>query len=391
MKRKNFCYVLIALLLLCMTGCGTKQILAEVDNSVSVDPNVFNHLASRDSDTDPSIFWFDEENEVSYFVNRASDYYIYQLKGNESKLVVDIPAQELWMHDGLLYFMVENYDNRELVDMHLGDIYCYNPKKDTVELVYAAGAMDEKSVGHELKVNENGIYFSYTVKDEEKSEGTRSIYDVYHYYLPFGATEPVKDELEMTTIGWEDYKVTYTPAFSLVSRTEETKDTKELGIRAFQYCIVGDMLYSVALGDCKLSGFNLKTEERIEYDFSELIYEEKDLVTGEEVLPSGLVVFHSFVIKEKELWLAGTSRLYHMDLETGEQNCYILENEDCERMEIRTLYTAGDELYVEINPSRSGMAYRLVRVKTDEIRTSDYTVDGKHEVFIRMEELTKIK
>ncbi len=391
MKRKNFCYVLIALLLLCMTGCGTKQILAEVDNSVSVDPNAFNHLASRDWDTDPSIFWFDEENEVSYFVNRASDYYIYQLKGNESKLVVDIPAQELWMHDGLLYFMVENYDNRELVDMHLGDIYCYNPKKDTVELVYAAGAMDEKSVGHELKVNENGIYFSYKLKEEENSTSGSSRYRVYSYYLPFGATEPVKDELEMTMIGWEDYKLFCMPPWTLVSRTEETKDTKELSIKAFQYCIVGDMLYSVGLGDCKLYGLNLRTDERIEYDFSELIYEEKDLVTGEEVLPSGLVVFHSFVIKEKELWLAGTSRLYHMDLETGEQNCYILENEDCERMEIRTLYTAGDELYVEINPSRSGMAYRLVRVKTDEIRTSDYTVDGKHEVFIRMEELTKIK
>ncbi len=388
MKRKSFCYVLMALLLLCMTGCGTKQILAEVDNSVSADPNVFNHLASRDWDTDPSVFWFDEETGVSYFVNRSSDYYIYQLEGNEAKLVVDIPAQELWMHDGLLYFMVENYDNRELVDMHLGDIYCYNPKKDTVELVYAVGAMDEKGVAHELKVNENGIYFSYLVKNEEESIGTRSVYSVNYYHLPFGATEPVKDELAMTTIGWENYELLYLGPWSLVSRTEGMEDTKELDIKAFQYCIVGDMLYSVGLGDCKLYGLNLRTEERIEYDFSELI--KNDLVTG-ETISSGQVVFHSFVIKEKEIWLAGTSRLYHMDLETGEQNVYILENEDYKRLEIRTLYTAGDELYVEINPKSTGVGQKLVRVATDEIRTSDYTVDGQHEVFMRIEELTRNK
>lgn len=389
MKRKNFCYVLIALLLLCMTGCGTKQILAEVDNSVSVDPNAFNHLASRDWDTDPSIFWFDEENEVSYFVNRASDYYIYQLKGNESKLVVDIPAQELWMYDGLLYFMVENYDNRELVDMHLGDIYCYNPKKDTVELVYAVGAMDENSVAHELKVNDDGIYFSYQIKNEEISTTERHIYNLYDYHLPFGATEPVKDELSTTRIGWENYELIYTPSLALMSRTEGTKDMKELSIGAFRYCVVGDMLYSVSLGDCKLYGLNLRTDEKIEYDFSELI--QNDLITG-ETISSGQVVFHSFVIRENEIWLAG-SNLYYMDLETGEQNVYILQDKDGNRKFIEKLYTAGDELYVEINTNlyAGGVAHKLVRLATDEIQISNYTNDGQHEVFMRIEELTGLK
>ena len=389
MKKQNFCYLLMALLLLCMTGCGTKQIVAEVDTSVSLDPNAFNHLASRDWDNEPSLFWFDEENGVSYFVNRESDFYIYQLEGNEAKLVVDIPARELWMHDGLLYFMVTNYNNR-LADMHSGDIYCYNPKEDTVQLVYAVGMMDENGVKHELKVNENGIYFSYLVKEEEKSVPGSSIYSAYYYHLPFGATEPVKDELQMTEVGWENYQLTYTPAFSLISRTERMKDIKELSIGSFQYCVVGDMLYSVSLGDCKLYGLNLRTDEKIEYDFTE-IYQASDYVTGEQVLSSGIVVFHSFVIKEKEIWLAGTSRLFHVDLETGEQNFYILADEDDNIYTIEKLYTAGDELYVEINPtSPAGVnKKRLVRVATDKIETSNYTIDGEHRVFMRIEELIK--
>lgn len=399
MKKRNICYVLMALLL-CMTGCETKQSLAQVDAvdaTVLADSNAFNHLASRDWDETPSVFWFDEETGVSYFVNRASDYYIYQLEGNEAKLVVDIPAQELWMHDGLLYFMVENYDNRELVDIHLGDIYCYNPKEDMVELVYAVGAMDEKGVGHGLKVNENGIYFSYLVKDEERSTATSSRFTPYYYHLPFGATEPVKDELEMTKVGWENYELLCMPPWTLVSRTEGLKDKKELSIKAFQYCIVGDMLYSIGLGDCKLYGLNLRTEEKIEYDFSE-IFQASDYVTGERIIPSGLVVFNSFVIKENEIWLSGTSRLYHMNLETGEQNSYILKYEDKEEFDngvtMRNLYTAGNELYIEVRPAGQAQfnpSYELVRVVTDKMELSDYTVNGYHETFMIVEEVTKMQ
>ena len=60
-------------------------------------------------------------------------------------------------------------------------------------------------------------------------------------------------------------------------------------------------------------------------------------------------------------------------------------------LSIERLYTAGDELYVEINPSRSGIAHKLVRVATDKIETSDYTIDGQHEVFMGIEELTGLK
>lgn len=388
MKKQSICCLLMALLLLSMIGCGEKQRLPQVSASEVEGINVFNRLFSRDFDESPSVFWFDEETGVTYFINRESDYYIYQLKGNEAKLVVDIPAQELYMYDGLLYFMVENYDNRELVDIKLGDIYCYNPKEDKVELVYAVGTMDEKGVCHNLIVNENGIYFSYMVEDEVESTQDRHIYQLYDYWLPFGATEPVKDELAMTRAGWEEYELLYMSPFSLVSRTKGTKDTKELSINPYRYAIVGDILYSVSLGKRNLSALNLRTGEQIEYDFSEVI-EAKDIVTGEPKSLSGIVIFHSFIITEKEIWLAGTNKLYHMDLETKEINWYLLGDDTTNLIEIRGLYMAGDELYAEINTRFSGTEYKLVRIITDKVEKSNYYIKGHREFFLNIEEIKK--
>ena len=47
MKKQRICYLLMALLFICVTGCGAKQTLAQIDTSLSEDPNAFNHLASR--------------------------------------------------------------------------------------------------------------------------------------------------------------------------------------------------------------------------------------------------------------------------------------------------------------------------------------------------------
>ena len=388
MKKQNICWLWMTLLFLCMVGCEEKQRLPQVSASEVEGMNVFNRLRSRDFDESPSIFWFDEETGVTYFVNRESDYYIYQLEGNEAKLVVDIPAQELYMYDGLLYFMVENYDNRELVDIHLGDIYCYNPKDNTVNLVYEVEKMDEKGVQHDLIVNENGIYFSYMVEDEIESTQDKHVYQRYDYWLPFGATEPVKDELAMTKSGWEEYELLYIQPFSLVSRTKGIKDTKELSINPYRYAIVGDILYSVSLGNRNLSALNLKTGEQIEYDFSEVI-EAKDIVTGEPKSLSGIVIFHSFIITEKEIWLAGTNKLYHMDLETKEINWYLLGDDATNVIQIRGLYMAGDELYAEINTRFSGIEYKLVRIITDKVEKSNYYIKGYREFFLNVEEIKK--
>ena len=390
MKKQRICYLLMALLFICVTGCGAKQTLAQIDTSLSEDPNAFNHLASRNFDTDPSVFWFDKETGVSYYVNPSGDFYVYQLEGTKAKLVADIPAQELCMYDGLLYFMVENYDKRDLGDMHVGDIYCYNPAKDTLELVYPVGTMDKNGVRYELKVNENGLYFSYLVKDEEMSTKTSTAYMPYYYHLPFGATEPVKDELETTEIGWENYELFLTNPVSLVSRTEGMKDTIELSVNPFRCTIVGDMLYFVSLGDCNVHGLNLRTGEKIAYDFSNVIHK-KDLVTGEiRISSSGMVVLDYFIITEKEIWVSNINELCHMDLETGELSYYKIEDDEKNRWSIYRLYIAGDELYAEVTPVYSSGEHKLVRLAVEDTRESNYTIEhyGK-EFFMKIEDITK--
>ena len=283
MKKHSYHCIGISILLLGLAGCGIGmskeeqnlpiinssisskeeqektenfvEILQKVNASKQTKYNQFHRMLSNEIGARESLFCIDGATGISYFVNQGKDYYLYQLKDGKADLVVAMPVKEVFAYGGFVYFMIESYDIYELTDIREGDIYCYNPSNGSVQLVHEAGLI-ENAQNHKLKVDENGIYFSYSIEEEETSEMK------YYYHLPFD------DEKYMTEEGWGNYRFSYMPELVLISRTEGEKDVRNLSMNPFRYCVVDDNLYSVELGSAVLSCLNLKTEEKVEYDFS---------------------------------------------------------------------------------------------------------------------------
>lgn len=386
MKKRIYCYLFVSIILLSAVGCTTKQtdtkgtlsstkessffapakkeetvvskglceVLEKKDASKEASYNSFHRMDSRSNGIQTSLFCIDSDTGVVYFANKGNDGYLYRMKDGEVKLAVAMPVKEIYTYDGLVYFMIENYEKYELKDMHNGDIYCYSPNTGAVQLIYPAGEIEGASE-HKLMVNSDGIYFSYRVRKESESEesGT-SLY--YYRYLAFGETEPVADMKSMTTIGWENYYLDFpyidnSPKFALVSRTDYLDDVKEVCAKTFRYCVVGDTLYSVGLGSTILACLNLTTGETKEYDFYEIVKQAHTDADGEVHLSDTMEIFNSFLVMEKEIWLSGPSEVYHLDLESGEMNYYrLVKGDTLDSCVIDALYTDGEQLYTMTCP-----------------------------------------
>ena len=379
MKKCKYNYIKIGILLLGLTGCGINMSDEEppsfiIDSSISseveqqpnkdfveqLDPedfpketsyNQFHRMLTNELGARESLFCIDEITGISYFVNQGKDYYLYQLRDGKASLVVEMPVKEVFTYGGLVYFMIENYDMYELTKLREGDIYCYNPSNGEIQLVHEAGLI-ENAQNYKLRVDETGIYFSYSIEEEETSEMK------YYYHLPFD------DEKHMTEEGWGNYRFSYMPELVLISRTEGEEDIRNLSMNPFRYCVVGDMLYFVELGSNVLSCLNLRTEEKIEYDFSEVVKQVHTQFHMGEILKE-TVIFQSFLVMEQHIWMAGPKVLYHMDIESREATYYKLVDEEGVHCGIKALYTDGKQLY-GLTQKEEGASV-VVRILTNEI------------------------
>ncbi len=311
-----------------------------------------------------SSFCIDETTGVVYFVNEGNDGFLYRIKEREVALAVAMPVKELYPYDGSIYFMVDDcYGKYELQDIKSGDIYCYTPASGAVEFVYGAGAI-ENSQGHEMLVDERGIYFSYSVKT-----GVNSIRTSYAY-LPFGATEHMQDMTRGAKNGWKDYSFLYTPELKLVlsSRTVNEDGTSEqivLSVSPNYFCVIGDMLYSAEKNH--ISCTNLETQETTIYDFSEAIEknEPKELVEQE------LRFIEWFTMTEDAVWITTGARLYRMDLESGKVTCATIWH-DNNSYSVPILYTDRKQVY-GVNTARKfdpTSEKNFVRILTEDMDNS---------------------
>ena len=341
------------------------EILQQVNASKQTRYNQFHRMLTNELGARTSLFCIDGATGISYFVNQGKDYYLYQLKDGKADLVVAMPAKEVFAYGGFVYFMIESYDIYELTGIREGDIYCYNLSNGSVQLVHEAGLI-ENAQNHKLKVDENGIYFSYSIEEEETSEMK------YYYHLPFD------DEKYMTEEGWGNYRFSYMPELVLISRTEGEKDVRNLSMNPFRYCVVDDNLYSVELGSAVLSCLNLQTEEKVEYDFSEVV---SQVYKGN--LDEKTVILQSFLIIEEEIWAAGTNELYYMDIKNGVATYYKLVNEEGKQCGIEALYTDGKQLY-GLTQKEEDVASVVVRIMTNEIEENEEGI-----FYMKVEEITE--
>ena len=81
---------------------GLKEILEPKEVPLVEIKNVLNNKIE-------SVFYIDEMTGVVYFVNFNKDWHIYRMKDGEAEKAVPLPANNLCMYDGSLYFMIEFY------------------------------------------------------------------------------------------------------------------------------------------------------------------------------------------------------------------------------------------------------------------------------------------
>ena len=321
-----------------------KQVIVEntetvMKNVIKTDYNVFNRML-RGVERE-SLLCTDWNTNMTYFVNQNKDWYIYCLRDGMAELVVSLPARELHVYDGVLYFIVEDYGEYTLEGINSGDIYAYTPAEGTVELVYEVSRLTADACT-QMTVKEDGVYFSCMVQDEEYP----GISEQKDYFLSFETKELVEDMNDTTSYGFGEYKLAYfmndsgTVNMTLISKTQGTKNTKELGIGMVKQCCIleNELFYKTGW---KLGVLDLDTWTTEIYDY-EAFLKGKLQLTAEEMSENWWQI-SDFTATEEDFWgIIMDSYLLKINRQTKEMECFRLaENE----YHMSRLYTDGVKLY----------------------------------------------
>lgn len=330
---------------------GLCEVLEKKNASAQAKYNGVNRMHSADLERNQqSLFCIDKDTGVVYFINQNQDWYIYRLKEGIAELAVALPAKELWIWDGIVYFMIESYDMYEMKDFTDGDIYAYAPGDGSVTLVYAAG----KNLGthiNRMTVNEDGIYCGGRIIETIEFAGNK-FQEVVNksYYLPFNGKEVTEDNYHMTQAGYGDYLLAFTrdmESYEIVpvlynryNFTEAAK--KELSIgKSNLCCIMNDRIYCIS--DFSFVIKNLITEEERRISFKEVLESNGCMavkeINGEQVTVS----VGGFTLTEDYAWVEVAGKyLIRIGLKDDEVLCYKL---NAKQYSLGTLYTDGENIY----------------------------------------------
>ena len=360
----------------------SKGFPINMDIEISIDDcNAMNRKLTRDMDSGSSLFCIDE-NGIVYFVNQNHDNYLYCMKDGNVQLVVDIPVKEIYPWEDVVYFMIAS----NVEEKQAGDIYKYIPTTKEIQLVYALGAIKDAQ-NHKMTVNKQGIHFNYSQIIAKEGDTTRV--KVSSYTLPFGEKEPVKDIQKLGKAGWGDYYFSYefdsknsTEAVnvSLVSRTNGKSDILPLTIGDFQYCVVGDNIYSIELGSSAVSIVNLKSQKKTRYDFRSGLIDANSYLKEEIAKSFGtrMEELISFTITENGAIVWATDGEYLYRINTEDKYVFPIETKDVNRR-IEKLYTDGRRVYGLYCSERTG-ATSLVRFCTEVIEQNEIYKESTVEV-----------
>ena len=321
---------------------GIAETLETVDASEQAKWNAFNGLVcTMTSEPVRSLFLVDDTTGVVYYVNQYKDWYIYRIKDGEVSLAVSMPAKELQTHDGILYFMLDDYGKYDLGDAHIGDIYSYTPETGEVTAVYTME--DEELLGHNLIAKEDGLYFCFARQSFLDNPPPDIHYFVEDYFLPYGSTTPERVYKKDTTRpGWREYALMGSFGDTLLRSSDEKGEVETITLpmsKPSHMCVVDDTLYCKHKGSGLIRKYDLLTEEEQVYDLNEVMLE------GEQILYGFSATEHG-----KYIWVNGSRTLFRIDTETGEINTWFApfyfpgaaySNSNMNN----TLYTDGTHLY----------------------------------------------
>ena len=330
------------------------------------------------------LFCVDEKTGVSYFVNSNQDWYIYRIKENEVDMAVALPATQLQMYEGSLYFMIDFHDSKKVKGVEEGDIYCYTPATGNVEFIYRPGEGVEGASRElsELKIRETGIHFSYSIPET----ATRHI--MKYQYIPFGQIEAIEDVSKGARECWNEYYITRLEnSISLIEK-EAWENSIVLFDKVVPYSLVGDDVYymdrsnfdSNGIGNAKVGKKNLVTGEVEEIDFWPIIsstLSELDLELAKKSSETGYFwwIDELCITRDGEyVWVLGGSGICCYETKTGEFTTY--GSLSGKSYNLTSLYTDGQYLYGKALPNgysgeEKEKDYIVCRVYTEKDEMSE--------------------
>lgn len=355
---------------------GLCEVLEKKDASAQSQYNVMNRKNTANLEKNQkSLFCIDQDAGVCYFVNQNQDWYIYRLKDGRAELAVAIPAKELCLWNGVLYFMADSRDTYELQEIEDGDIFAYRPEDGSVTEVYAAGTILGKGIDR-MTVNEKGIYFSIQLLEVMEFNGTafQALSEKF-YHLPFDSKELIEDSYQNVNSGWGDFRLVFIRDTAtkdicpvLLKRADNSIQSKnDLNVgQSSMGCIMGDVYYGIV--DYSVVTKNLLTDKVVKIDFREAL-EKTGSVLETEVNGEILVVpVNDFTMEEEYIWVVvGRTRLVRVNLQNQKVDCFKL---NARGYELDALYTDGENLYAMYAEGRTVEPY-LVRVLTDTVIGTD--------------------
>lgn len=352
---------------------GLQETIEKIDAADLGTYNAANSFRSTSLEDDQqSLFCIDPETGMVYFVNQNDDWFIYRIKEDSVEVVVELPARELSIWNGVLYFVVEDYDEYELTGIKDGDVYSYTPATGEVTFVYYAKEFENSLASHMI-VNEKGINFVVSVKKEVViNDKTWTLLENEYYCLPFGSSEVIEDSNKTAFNGWNEYYLA-SPG-GLKHRTDETAEDISLGLPAFRSFIVGDTYYSMDMEEENVYVKNLVSGEVKSYDCGATLEKYDRFINVREESDQNIETLNAFTITEDYIWvIASYVWLVRIEPESGAMECYRLAPEDVS-YGVNRLYTDGQQIYALYSVGSVVDKGFLVQIKTEEIiaRDSDY-------------------
>ena len=265
---------------------------------------------------------YDADSDTSYYINFGNDNYIYELKDDTSSLLINMEAICLQLWNNELYFLANNYKNKELLT---GDLYCYNLANKELRLVLEADA-------NFLYIDSYGIYFSQYELPQPDFLDTLQFTG---YLLDFG-TNTVQEVDYILPVAYNEYLL-YVCNEGIVLHNRETNEKLLIAPEVYYYLNNFNFYdhYLIFTYNSKICILDLLNGEKKIYDFND----DKSLRYK--------VYFMDYMIFDNIFY--GTefsSTILVCNLSTGELDFYTYISYDLQSIEfIQALFTDGKRIY----------------------------------------------
>ena len=332
-----------------------------------------NRYRSNDKDKDmQAVFCVDPDTGSVYFINLDKDRFIYRLSGKTAELVLAVPAKQLNILNGTLYFVVDGEGLHPMDGVKQGDVYAYTLKDKTGRMIFSTG--DFEGELYYMTVLEEGIALEYRQVKEVLENGARKM-QVYWKFYSFEKKAMEEDLHKLVYPGWGNYYLQPTETNGigktvLRSRTGDKSDSIDWNVYATNSFIIDNIMYAYS-GE-KIYITDMLTGEQTIYDSFE-IFKNLAPLHASHIEEKGQMICALTVTGESVWAILMNQYLLRIDHTTKEMGCYLFSMDEnaINRLNIEDrmceLYTDGTNIYgVYTYGETTWNDGVLVRINTEE-------------------------